>query len=293
LVHGTLEIHSGNERVNSPILFALVRPGAVSRYQFDFDRDGAMEWVLENSALRLIISPESGGRALAFINKDPNSNLITSVGALRDNFSYAVNPAGVPAKRARGRYGLFNRPYRAEWVEEQGIRALRMRYDAPDILPAGAGIQKTIRLETTNTLQADYSVQLFKTGSAGAAANPPQAFVAVNSVPAMVRTDRSTRFCWMSGDSGVHCEVFSPGRTAVELPEGSHHLEVRTPGRPGVAFEWDCVKPPAQPCGQMRIEMMQFSALLKLQFPPLTPGGEPGEYLIRFSVLPAEEASAQ
>jgi hypothetical protein len=293
LVHGTLEIHSGNERVDSPILFALVRPGAVSRYQFDFDRDGAMEWVLENSALRLIVSPESGGRAMAFVNKDPNANLITSVGALRDNFSYAANPTGMPAERARGRYGLFNRPYRAEWVEEQGIPALRISYDAPDILPGGAGIQKTIRLETTNTLQANYRVQLFKTSSTVAAANPPQAFVAVNSVPAMVRADRSTRFCWMSSDSGVHCEAFSPDRAAVELPKGSHRLEVRTPGRPGLALEWGCTKPPAQPCGQMRIEMMRFSALLKLQFPPLTPGGGGGEYSIRFSVLPAEEESAQ
>jgi hypothetical protein len=293
LVHGTFEIHSGNERVNSPILFALVRPGAVSGYQFDFDRDGAMEWVLENSAARLIVSPESGGHALAFINKDPNSNLITSVGALRDNFSYAVNPAGVPAERGRGRYGLFNRPYRAEWVEEQGIPALRMSYDAPDILPAGAGIQKTIHLENTNTLRADYLVQLFQTGSATATANPPQAFVAVNSVPAMFHADRSTHFCWMRGDSGVHCEAFSPDRTALELPEGSHRLEVRTPGRPGLALEWSCTKPPAQPCGQMKIEMMRFSALLKLQFPPLIAGGETGEYSIRFNVLPAEEAGAQ
>ena len=293
LVHGTLEIRSGNERVNSPILFALVRPGAVSAYQFDFDRDGAMEWVLENSVLRLIVSPESGGRALAFVNKDPSTNLITSVGALRDNFSYGLNPAGVPAERARGRYGLFNRPYRAEWVDKQGVPALRMRYDAPDILPTGAGIQKTIRLENTNTLRADYRVQLFQAGGAAAEANSPQAFVAVNSVPATFRADRSTRFCWMSSDSGVHCEAFSPEHAAVELPEGSRQLEVRTPGRPGLALEWSCTKPPAQPCGQMRIEMKRFSAMLTLQFPPLIPGGEPGEYSIRFSVLPAEEASAQ
>jgi hypothetical protein len=293
LVHGMLEIHSGNEQVNSPILFALLRPGAVSNYQFDFDRDGAMEWVLENSALRLIVSPESGGRALAFVNKDPNSNLITSVGALRDNFSLAVNPAGAPAERFRGRYGLFNRPYHAEWIEEQGIPALRMRYDAPDILPAGAGIQKTIRLETTNTLRADYRVQLFPIGSAAAQTNLPQAFVAVSSVPSIFRADRSTRFCWMSSDSEVHCEAFSPDHAAVELPDRTRRLEVRTPGRPGLALEWSCTKSPAQPCGQMRVEMKQFSALLELQFPPLTPGGEPGEYSIRFDVLSVEEASAQ
>ncbi len=291
LVHGTLAIHSGTERANSPILFALVHPGAVSHYQFDFDRDGANEWVLENSAVRLIVSPESGGRVLAFINKDPSTNLITSVGALRDNFSYAVNPAGTRAERARGRYGLFNRPYRAEWIEERGITALRMRYDAPDVLPAGAGMEKTVRLEATDTMRVDYRIQLFATSSPGG--EPPQAFMAVNSVPAMVRGDRSTRFCWVNSDSRVHCEEFSPDRAVVELPEGSRRLNVRTPGRPGLALEWSCAKPSAQPCGQMRIEMKRFSALLKLQFPSLAPGGEPGEYSIRLSVLPAEEASAQ
>ena len=292
LVHGTLEIHSGNARVSSPIVFAFVRPGAVSSYQFDFDRDGAMEWVLENSALRLIVSPESGGRALGFINKDPSSNLITSIGALRDNFSYAVNPAGTPAERARGRYGLFNRPYSAEWIEEQGMPALRMHYDAPDILPAGAGIQKTIRLTDAKTLQADYRVQLFQDGGAAPESSPLHSFVAINSVPAQVRGDRSTRFCWMNSDSGIHCEPFLPSHE-VELPEDSHRLEMRTPGRPRLALEWSCTRPATQACGQMRIEMMRFSALLKLQFPPLIPGGEPAEYSIRFSVLPAEEGSAQ
>jgi hypothetical protein len=266
----------------------------VSHYQFDFDRDGANEWVLENSALRLIVSPESGGRALALISKDLSLNLITSVGALRDNFSYAVNPPGVPSGRARGRYGLFNRPYRAEWAEEQGIPALRMSYDAPDILPAGAKIEKTVRLETTDTMRIDYRIQLFASGSpAGTKEHSPQAFVAVNSVPAILRADRSTRFCWTAGSAGVHCETFSPEHTAVELPAESSRLEVHTQGRPGLALEWNCAKPSAQSCGQMKIEMKRFSALLKLQFPPLTPGGEPGEYSVRFRVVPAEEASAQ
>ena len=170
--------------------------------------------------------------------------------------------------------------------------ALRMHYDAPDILPAGAGIQKTIRLTDAKTLQADYRVQLFQNGSAAPESSPAQSFVAVNSVPAQVRGDRSTRFCWVNSDPGVHCEPFSPDHAAVELPEDRYRLEVRTPGRPRLALEWSCTRPATQPCGHMRIEMMRFSALLKLQFPPLIPGGEPAEYSIRFSVLPAEEGSA-
>jgi len=38
----------------------------------------------------------------------------------------------------------------------------------------------------------------------------------------------------------------------------------------------------------MTIEMKRFSALLKLQFPAIGPGGEPGQNPLRYTMLPAE-----
>jgi hypothetical protein len=300
LVHGMVEIRSENDRADLPILFAVMRQGAVSRYQFDFDRDGAPEWVLENTGMRLILSPESGGRALALVEKELGLDLISSVGALRDNFAYAENPAGMNPERARGRFGLFNRPYHAKWLPEQGAPALRLRYDAPDVYPAGASIEKTVRLAGPGEVRADYHVRLFGPGSASTAAQEPQAFVAVNSLPASVRSNRSTQFCWPvpSGEpsedarDGMHCEAFVPGGAALSLPAEARKLETRTPGQPGLALEWSCANVPSGPCGQMTVEMKNYSALLKLQFPALAPGGVHGEYSVRYVILPIEESSA-
>ncbi len=95
LLHGAVEIKMGHERRTLPVAFLQPREDGLYRYRYDFDRDGADEWVLENSNLRLIVSPESGGRALALVDKTSGQNLATSVGLFRDGFSFtAANPPG-------------------------------------------------------------------------------------------------------------------------------------------------------------------------------------------------------
>ena len=71
-----------------------------------------------------------------------------------------------------------------------------------------------------------------------------------------------------------------PGSGALEVPKDVNRLEVRTPGRSGLALEWKT--------GRLTIEKKNFSALLKLRFPRLQAGGEPGEYQVRYTVLPVE-----
>ncbi len=39
--------------------------------------------------------------------------------------------------------------------------------------------------------------------------------------------------------------------------------------------------------------MKNYSALLKLEFPPLEPGGEAGRYRLRFRVVSAEESGSE
>jgi len=73
-----------------------------------------------------------------------------------------------------------------------------------------------------------------------------------------------------------HCEDFSPNGKILELPANVREVEVHTAGHPGIALEWDC----SEVCPQMTIEPKNFSALFRLQFPPLPPGGDAAQYTI-------------
>jgi hypothetical protein len=286
-------MHAGHDRRSLPVAFLQPKESGTSHYRFDFDRDGADEWVLENTRLRLIVSPESGGRAIALTDKSSGVSLSTSVGLLRDYFAYTENPAGINPQRARGKYGLFNRPYTAEWLSEQTNPALRLHYDAPDVFPFGAAIEKTIQFEDATTIRVDYRVALsaLKPGAAMPPRLPPQSFVAVNSFPAIKGQEESTRFCWKEQNSKAadplreridesaeeRCEDFVPDARPIEIPVGVAHVEVRTPGRPVIAVEWEC----GESCARMTIEPKNFSALLRLEFPPLVPGAGPVPYKVR------------
>lgn len=301
LLQGTIEFRLGRDRLTLPIAFLQARDQGTTNYRFDFDRDGLDEWVLENPGLRLIVSPESGGRAIALIDKVTGLNLSTSVGLLRDNFSFTENPTGINPERARGRYGLFNRPYSAGWVSQETNSALKMKYDAPDIFPSGASIEKSVQFEGADTLRVDYHVSLHAAGENEKAMENmhAQSFVAVNSFPAKANPGQATRFCWAAGSSeqqrdGLQknsadseekpeCNEFVPDREAIEVPEGRNRVEIQTPGRTGMAIEWECEKK----CARMTIESKNFSALFRLEFSPLVPGGEEENYTVRIKVIRA------
>jgi hypothetical protein len=297
VLRSELQIRSGDDRRTTPIVFVPVPAEGATNYQFDFDRDGAEEWVLENAELRLIVSPALGGRALALVDKTQGLNLTTNVGAMRDLFAFTENPEGTRPERARGRYGLYNRSYQAEWVKEEKAEGkgvgLRLVYDAGDVYPAGARLEKIVRLVGKDSVEVDYRVQLLPREGSPGEREQKQAFIAANSLPvlpAAVGGERTTRFCWekspapapATGETSapeLQCELFTPGRT-LEVPENIRRLEARTPGRFGIALEWDA--------GKMTIEMKNFSAFLKLQFAALEPGGEAGRYRVRYQVLPVD-----
>jgi len=295
LFRSDMEIRSGSDRRTTAIYFAPIPDEGAAHYQFDFDRDGAAEWVLENTGVRLIVSPALGGRLVALVDKSQELNLMTNVGGLRDHFAYTENPAGARGTRLRGLYGLFNRNYKAEWVTDPNAKekgaALRLTYGAADVYPAGASLEKTVRLVDKDSAEVDYRVRLLPRQGTPPANEHDQSFIAANSLPVLLRGDRSTRFCWAKspepnasagGDTPapeLQCELFTPGRT-LQVPEYVRRLEIRTPGRFGLAIEWNS--------GRMNIEMKHFSAFLKLQFPVLEPGGEAGNYHVVYRLLAPE-----
>lgn len=296
-LHATIHVRSKNEQRDVPVLFLPLQQKRVTHYRYDFDRDGADEWVLENSALRMIVSPESGGQIVALVDKSSGENLSTSVGLLRDAFSFTENPDGVNQRRARGRFGFSNRPYAPQWKSEQTDAALQLDYDAPEIFPAGAHIQKTIQIEGPGTIQADYRVSLDATKEGSFAANVhPQSFVILNSFPASTQVDHSTLFCWRADTDktvkeapGVandekqpsHCEDFSPNGQPLRVPVDARWVEIHSAGQPATSIAWEC----ADSCPQMSIEPKTFSALFRLQYPEIVPGGESTLYKIRIRAL--------
>lgn len=292
LIHETIVVKSGQDRRVIPVTFVDLHPQGTTNYRYDFDRDGADEWVLENADVRLVVSPESGGRAIALVDKGGGENFSTSVGLARDNFAYTPNPAGINPKRARGLYGTFNRPYVAKWGGDATNPTLELHYQAPDVYPNGATIDKVMGLEEPGTLRVEYRVKL-NPDEAGSTekGEHSQAFLAVNSLQAIARGDQRTQFCWGSAAGGEQkkadpkCVDFTAGGKTVEVPDGVKQVEVRTPEQPTIVFEWEC----KEACGRLRIEPKNFSALFRLEFPELKPGGEEGVYTVRIHGVAASQ----
>lgn len=246
LLHGDLEAKSGRDRRKTLLNFVSIPKDGAVVYQFDFDRDGTREWVLENKGLRLIVSPESGGRALALVDKDSGTSLLTSLGGIVDQF-------GGEAPVAQ---------YAGQWVTDEKGSTLKLVADDPRI-------EKTMLLDESG-LVVDYAWRVDSPESPGSLA-------IVNSLP-VTRGDAGTRLCWKAGEEAKTpetCEPFATGGIR-DLPESVRRVEVREPGRPALALEWDT--------GRMRIEMKRFSALLRLEVPEGTMKNQ-----LRYSVKREEQ----
>ena len=144
-----ISISDGTTNEVAKAAFVALKKGAAVAFAYDVDQDGFDDYVLENEWLRLIVAPNAGARAFALIDKRTGVNAFTSVGGLRDKF-VELDPTDPTqnARRKRGMYGMFNRPYAAEIIAAQGPRAgLRLSFDAPDVYPDGAHIERIIVLE--------------------------------------------------------------------------------------------------------------------------------------------------
>lgn len=256
LYHGTFEIKSGRDRRTVPIRFLRLNEGGVASYQYDFDRDGNAEWVLENKALRLIVDPADGGRALALVSKESGQNLTTSVGMFRDDFLPGPPRAACACT--------------AKWDGAGQNVSLVVSCTLPGAA-RGAAVQKTFRLAEDGA-EVEYKL--------AAADGAPGMEAAVSSVPAGADAGRSTRVCWrFPAATSLQCESLAAAGPLIALPDGASRVDVQTPGRAALAVEWTA--------GRMTVHKKRASALLWLAVPARTPGADPA-FTVRITLQPPD-----
>jgi hypothetical protein len=176
----TINLRSGSYQASEEVVIAALAKGEAIAYTLDYDRDGFPDVILENSALRLFVSPYDGGRAYAFVSKATGANAFNSVGGMRDNFTKRAVPEDLrdlPGWTKAEWLGLFNRPYTFRIVSAAGAKAaVHLEYSAPDIYPQGVKVERTL------TLQGDASYYLEESALTPAGVAEPQSYVLENSV---------------------------------------------------------------------------------------------------------------
>ena len=210
----SIDMRSGDYTQSEGVVVAAWRGGEAIAYTFDYDRDGFPDIILENSRVRLFVSPQAGGRAFAFVSKATGANAFNSVGGMRDNFTKRVEPPDMVNLTDWTRtawLGLYNRPYSFRIVTATGKKAVvRLEYFAPDIYPEG------IKLERTLTLAGDESYYLAETALAPQGVAAPQSYALENSVTFKVLNEPGNFRQWFAQD-GVP-EEFVPSKK-VDLPD--------------------------------------------------------------------------
>jgi hypothetical protein len=274
LLRGNLTIRTGRTHGGGPLLFVPTSENGSAHYQYDFDREGSPEWVLESGRLRLIVSPADGGRALALMDKTTGDDLITLGGALHD----FLVPAGakLPESLASGDFS-FNRSYRAAWGEEKQDASLLLSYQQYENSAAGLHVEKTLRLTGPETVEADYRVW-FVAPPVSATSGPAegmQSFISTLTVPVPATEEGNTRFCWESS-AGPHCEDFAPSGASIPVPDGITRLRILTPGRNPLALGWTV--------GTAVVVPKEFSAEVNFVVPVPAPTEAPGEFSLRYTV---------
>ncbi len=260
-----------------------LRKGEAVAFAYDVDRDGFDDYLLENEFLRLVVSPRAGARSFALINKRTGQNVFTSVGGLRDKFVELdpSDPTRNP-RRKRGMYGTFNRPYAAEILAGMGGEViLKLDYDATDVYPAGARIERRITLKAGEEFfTVDYRVT-------PKVADGKQAFWSASSIVTGDPAIQSKRF--FSAEGGFN---FDKAKTRA-LNAAAGWLAAAVDGQTTFAVLWRDSEVEIS-----EVEMKDFSSLINLKFKPFaaqSANGRPHSYRLAFyfGALPAERLAAE
>jgi hypothetical protein len=274
LLAGTMNFSGGHMPDRSSNLnFLIADSDAPVHYEYDFERSGSKNWVLENKQLRLILLPAAGGEISALVDKLTGTNLTTTVGGLRDlilvhrNLGTAIETQLLDP--------TLDLAYSAEWTAKDGAE-IQMKAHWPTGAPIEGEISKTIRMTTkddTDVVEAEYHLQSESPrhgdNSTAAPRNERASFVSAFSVPAIADQREGTQFCWLPREtsppasSGEHCTAFVLNGSEIRIPADAARLEIRTSGRPTLAMEWEA--------GRATIQQKLYSARILLEFPAQSP----------------------
>ena len=281
-----VSVSDGKTTKQVKVNFVTLRKGEAIAFAYDIDRDGFDEYVLENEHVRLILSPRAGGRSFALINKRTGANIFTSVGGLRDKF-VELDPQDPTrnARRKRGMYGTFNRPYRAEIVEGMGKQAVvKLRYDAPEVYPAGVLIERTLTLAAGEEgFTVDYRLTPKPQSVDG-----KQAFWAATSLGIGDPVKKWRRFVTATG-----ALEFTPTKTVTLVgPESAREplnwLAAPVSAQTNFALFWR-----NEEVSAADLEMKEFSSLVNVKFKPFAQAA-PHTYRLAyyFGALPVAQLPA-
>jgi hypothetical protein len=300
LLAGTMSFSGGHMPDRSSTLDFLVADSDVPvHYEYDFERSGSQNWVLENKQLRLILLPAAGGEISAFVDKLSGTNLTTTVGGLRDLISVRRNLGAAIETQLLD--PTMNLAYSAEWTSKDGAGIL-MKARWPTGSPMAGEISKTIRMSSkddTDVVEAEYRLHpespRREDNSTERSRNESASFISAFSVPAIADQREGTEFCWLpreaspstdSGenakDSAEHCTAFVLNGSEIRIPADAARLEIRTSGRPTLAMEWTA--------GRVTLQQKLYSARILLEFPARTTannstgGAQDVSYVVRYVV---------
>jgi hypothetical protein len=299
LQQGTLRF-TGDRNLNQnlPLTFLFANGDDPGGYEYDFERSGSKNWVLENKNVRLILLPYAGGEIVAFVDKNTGANLTTTVGGVRDLLRL---PDGKIVD------ATFNLPYRATWITANDHPAISLEAALPEGAPISGRIKKDLHLETKDGKEAVEVHYVFSPSAQEKERALAPTLVTAFSVPAVADGSDRSQICWFASrlpenvapNSGApvttanppanpaarssinpvdtgHCSPFVAGG-AILVPAEAKRVEVRTANQPTLAMEWDA--------GRVTIEQKQFSSRLLLEMPSSGAAGSDGGVRVRYTIL--------
>ena len=275
--HVTLELRSGSYRATEESVIAAVEKNEAIAYTLDYDRDGFPDVILENSNVRLFVSPYDGGRAFAFVSKTTGDNAFNSVGGMRDNFTRQVVPEDSQPDSANEDWlGLFNRPYTFNITEGAGGKVVvQFKYVASDIYPKGVSLERTLTLGGSN------NYYLEETSLTPAAVAKPQAYVLESSVTFKMFDEPENYRRWFA--EGRALDEF-PIKKNVDLP-GKAGFIGATHRRTGETFALMSLTPVAK----IQLATHEHAATFRLIHPDFSVPNRPYKYEAAYFFGKAEE----
>jgi glycosyl hydrolase family 35 len=266
----SFHLSSGSFELHDAVVLTAIEPGKALAYEFDYDRDGFPDVILENQKIRCFVSPHAGGRSFALVLKDSNHNAFNSVGGMRDMFAHRVEPKDLEGLNEYTRMnwmGLTNRPYTFQIMTSAGTQAkVKLEYEAPDVYPAGAKVERIL------SLPGDQNIVIQESTVTPRGIEPGQAYVLENSVSFQQADQAYYRRWFMNGKALT--EFLPEKELALENPEFFGTLDQRS----GESFAIMLLTPPLK----TQLQTRRHSGFFRIRYPDFTVAGHGVQYRVAY-----------